>query len=145
QENWFWGNATNGLDNRTTLTWREKEGGYHELNGIKSFCSGAMGSDMINVTAPQSADPGDRVFISIPTSRPGITVYADWDNMGQRQTDSGTVTFDKVRVNVEEVLGPPGTSGTPRATLRPLVSQLILTEIYLGNAYGALFNAWHYT
>src|SRR5690606_23150911 len=56
QENWFWGNATNGLDNRTTLTWREKEGGYHELNGIKSFCSGAMGSDMINVTAPQSAD-----------------------------------------------------------------------------------------
>jgi alkylation response protein AidB-like acyl-CoA dehydrogenase len=144
-EGWFWGNATNGLDNRTSLTWREGDGGYFELNGIKSFCSGATGSDMINVTAPRSADPADRVFITIPTGRKGITVHADWDNLGQRQTDSGSVTFDKVRVERDEILGPPGTSGTPRATLRPLVSQLILTEIYLGNARGALFNAWKYT
>lgn len=144
-EGWFWGNATNGLDNRTSLIWREEDGGYFELNGIKSFCSGATGSDMINVTAPRSADPANRVFISIPTSRKGITVHADWDNLGQRQTDSGSVSFEKVRVERDEVLGPPGTSGTPRATLRPLVSQLILTEIYLGNARGALFNAWKYT
>ncbi len=147
-ENWFWGNATNGLDNRTTLTWREADGddpAHFELNGIKSFCSGATGSDMLNVTAPRSADPADRVFISIPTDRAGVTVLNDWDNLGQRQTDSGSVTFDKVRVEANEVLGPPGTAGTPRATLRTLVSQLILIEIYIGNAQGALLNAWHYT
>jgi len=147
-ENWFWGNATNGLDNRTTLTWREADGddaAHFELNGIKSFCSGATGSDMLNVTAPRSADPADRVFISIPTNRAGVTVLDDWDNLGQRQTDSGSVTFDKVRVESHEVLGPPGTAGTPRATLRTLVSQLILIEIYIGNAQGALLNAWHYT
>jgi len=143
-ENWFWGNATNGLDTRATLTWRE-DGGYYELNGIKSFCSGATGSDMLNVTAPRSADPADRVFLSIPTNREGITVLDDWDNMGQRQTDSGSVTFDKVRIERDEVLGPPGTNGTPRATLRTLVSQLILIEIYIGNAQGALLNAWKYT
>ena len=149
-ENWFWGNATNGLDTRTTLTWRAAEdgnpdGGHYELNGIKSFCSGATGSDMINITAPRSADPADRVFITIPTQRAGVQVLDDWDNLGQRQTDSGSVTFDKVRVERDEVLGPPGTSGTPRATLRTLVSQLILIEIYIGNAQGALLDAWKYT
>src|SRR5690606_10056740 len=54
-------------------------------------------------------------------------------------------TFDKVRVERDEVLGPPGTNGTPRATMRTLVSQLILIEIYIGNAQGALLNAWRYT
>ncbi len=147
-ENWFWGNATNGLDTRATLVWRDgKDGtdGHYELNGIKSFCSGATGSDMLNITAPRSADPADRVFLSIPTDRNGVKVLDDWDNLGQRQTDSGSVTFDKVRVEAHEVLGPPGTSGTPRATLRTLVSQLILIEIYIGNAQGALLNAWQYT
>ncbi|ABR90135.1 FMNH2-dependent monooxygenase [Janthinobacterium sp. Marseille] len=147
-ENWFWGNATNGLDTRATLVWRDgKDGtdGHYELNGIKSFCSGATGSDMLNITAPRSADPADRVFLSIPTDRSGVKVLDDWDNLGQRQTDSGSVTFDKVRVEAHEVLGPPGTSGTPRATLRTLVSQLILIEIYIGNAQGALLNAWQYT
>lgn len=148
-ENWFWGNATNGLDTRATLVWRDGDekngGGHYELNGIKSFCSGATGSDMLNVTAPRSADPANRVFLSIPTDRIGVKVLDDWDNLGQRQTDSGSVTFDKVRVEHDEVLGPPGTAGTPRATLRTLVSQLILIEIYIGNAQGALLNAWKYT
>jgi alkylation response protein AidB-like acyl-CoA dehydrogenase len=101
-ENWFWGNATNGLDTRATLVWRKgnetNDGGHYELNGIKSFCSGATGSDMLNVTAPRSADPANRVFLSIPTDRAGVKVLDDWDNLGQRQTDSGSVTFDKVRV-----------------------------------------------
>lgn len=140
-EGWFWGNATNGLDTRISLT---AEGDHFVLDGIKSFCSGATGSDMLNVTAPRGTDPADRVFISLPTARAGITVHDDWDNMGQRQTDSGSVTFDRVRVEADEILGPPGTRGTPRATLRTLVSQLILTEIYLGNTQGALNSAWRY-
>lgn len=147
-KNWFWGNATNGLDTRATLVWRDgddAEEGCYELNGIKSFCSGATGSDMLNVTAPRTADPANRVFLSIPTDRVGVKLLDDWDNLGQRQTDSGSVTFDKVRVERDEVLGPPGTAGTPRATLRTLVSQLILIEIYIGNAQGALLNAWKYT
>lgn len=150
RENWFWGNASNGLDTRTSLTWREGSNGngHYELNGVKSFCSGATGSDMLNVTSTVSADsanPADRVFMSIPSKRSGIAILDDWDNLGQRQTDSGSVTFDRVRVERSEILGPPGTAGTPRATLRTLVSQLILIEIYIGNAQGALLNAWHYT
>lgn len=116
---WFWGNATNGLDTRIALT---AEGDHFLLDGVKSFCSGATGADMLNVTAPRGSDPADRVFISIPADRAGITIHDDWDNLGQRQTDSGTVTFERVRVNADEILGPPGTRGTPRATLRTLVS-----------------------
>jgi alkylation response protein AidB-like acyl-CoA dehydrogenase len=138
---WFWGNATNGLDTRIRLT---PEGDHFVLDGVKSFCSGATGADMLNVTAPRGQDPADRVFISLPADRAGIKVHDDWDNLGQRQTDSGTVTFEKVRVEADEILGPPGTRGTPRATLRTLVSQLILTGIYLGNTQGALRAAWNY-
>ncbi|TCS36641.1 alkylation response protein AidB-like acyl-CoA dehydrogenase [Paucimonas lemoignei] len=143
-EGWFWGNGTNSLGNQVRLVWRE-EGGYYELSGTKTFCSGATGSDMLNVTAPHPERPDERVFFAIPTKRAGIHVLDDWDNLGQRQTDSGSVIFDNVRVERDEVLGPPGTAGTPRATLRTLVSQVILTEIYIGNAQGALQNAWKYT
>jgi alkylation response protein AidB-like acyl-CoA dehydrogenase len=42
---WFWGNALNPLDKRTSLT-TERSGG-HLINGRKSFCSGAVDSDML--------------------------------------------------------------------------------------------------
>lgn len=144
-ENWFWGNATNPLDNRLSMAWHEEDGGFYELNGVKSFCSGAIGSDMLNVSAILPGDDASRVIFSIPTSRPGIKALDDWDNMGQRQTDSGSVTFDGVRVELNEVLGPPGIAPIPRVTLRTLVSQMILIEIYLGNAQGALLSAWKFT
>src|SRR5690606_12315043 len=38
QERWFWGNATNGRDTGLALSRRED---HYELNGSKSFCSGA--------------------------------------------------------------------------------------------------------
>jgi len=141
EHRWFWGNAVNARDTRLTVT-RTSTG--FELNGIKSFCSGAQGSDMLNISVTLGDAPGDRLFLAIPTQRAGITVNDDWDNIGQRQTDSGTITFDRVAVSASEVLGPPGVASSPRATLRNLIGQLILTEIYLGNALGALRDAIDY-
>jgi alkylation response protein AidB-like acyl-CoA dehydrogenase len=65
--------------------------------------------------------------------------------MGQRQTDSGTVQFEQVQAAADDVLGPPGAASSPRATLRNVIGQIILTEIYLGNAQGALQEAISYT
>ena len=79
----------------------------------------------------------------IPTRREGVKVLGDWDAFGQRQTDSGTVVFSRVAVKRDEVL-LPGPQTSPRATLRTCLAQLILAEIYLGNARGALRSAWHY-
>ena len=150
---WFWGNATNGRDPRLQFTRTEQ--GY-ELHGTKSFCSGATDSDALVLTAPIASTPGglpdDRIFLAIPSDRSGLRIDTDWDGMGQRQTDSGSVYFTHVAVNSDEVLGGSDTLGpdfiapkkTPRQTLRSTVSQLILTEIYIGNALGALHDAREY-
>lgn len=85
---WFWGNALNPLGARTTL---RREGGVLSISGQKSFCSGSPDSDMLIVSALRP--PEARLAIAaIPTNREGMTVHADWDNIGQRQTDSGSVS-----------------------------------------------------
>jgi alkylation response protein AidB-like acyl-CoA dehydrogenase len=140
QQRWFWGNATNGRDTGLTLSRREE---HYELNGSKSFCSGALGADALVVSAPRGKNPEDRVFIVLPSQRDGLAINADWDGFGQRQTDSGSVQFEQVFVDASELLGPVGAS--PRTTLRACLSQLILTQLYLGNAQGALDAALRYT
>jgi len=143
---WFWGNALNPLDTRTTLR-RDgggSSGGVMSISGQKSFCSGSPDSDMLIVSALRP--PETRLAIAaIPTSREGITVHGDWDNMGQRQTDSGSVTFEDVRIHAHELLDQPGPLGSTFASLRPCIAQLILANVYLGLAEGALEHARSYT
>lgn len=138
---WFWGNALNPLDDRTACS---VHGSWHELNGQKSFCSGALDSEMLVVSARQQ---GSRqlVVAALPTGRSGVSVAPDWDNFGQRQTDSGSVTFQSVRVELYELLADPGPLSTPFSCLRPLVAQLVLANIYLGIAEAAFQDARHYT
>jgi alkylation response protein AidB-like acyl-CoA dehydrogenase len=133
ERHWFWGNALNPLDERAILT-RSGRGGV--IRGEKSFCSGARDADILVVSA-QDATTGKLVVAAIPADRRGVVARADWDNMGQRQTDSGTVAFDDVRVEDEEILSSPGPLGSTFATLRPLIAQLSLCNVYLGIAEGA--------
>src|SRR5690606_36960086 len=104
---------------RLVLSRREE---HYELNGSKSFCSGALGADALVVSAPRGRNPEERVFIVLPSQREGLAVNADWDGFGQRQTDSGTVQFEQVFVDSGELLGPVGPS--PRTTQRACPSQL---------------------
>lgn len=130
----FWGNAFNRLDRRTVAV--QEKGGW-VLNGSKSYCSGSVGSDWLTLTAWH--EPTQSVLSGVlPTHSPGLTVECDWDAFGQRQTDSGTVRFDKVFLPDGDVLVQPRTVVTPRASLRSQLSQLILTNLYLGIAQGAL-------
>ncbi len=140
-QNWFWGNALNPLDTRTISVQHE---GWRDFTGKKSFCSGALDSDMLIASARQ--DGLDRLVIAaIPTQRAGITLYEDWSNIGQRQTDSGSADFKRVRVEENEILVNPGPLGNTFATLRPLIAQLILSNVYLGIAEGAFNSAKKYT
>lgn len=138
---WFWGNALNPLDDRTVASAHE---GWREFTGQKSFCSGALDSEML-IASAREAGSGAFIVAAVPTGRSGIFVAPDWNNIGQRQTDSGSVTFEKVRVEQHEVLADPGPLSTPFACLRPLVSQLVLANIYLGIAEAAFHDARHYT
>lgn len=138
--NWFWGNALNPLDTRTTLTWHGYDG---FIDGDKSFCSGALDSDMLIVSAIDS-DTQKLVVAAIPTDRPGITLREDWDAFGQRQTDSGSARFERVRVSRHELLASPGPLGSTFASLRPCIAQLVLSNVYLGIAQGAFEAARHF-
>ncbi|HEY6609603.1 MAG TPA: acyl-CoA dehydrogenase family protein [Pseudomonas sp.] len=142
RNNWFWGNALNPLDTRTVS---KKLDGWREFSGRKSFCSGSADSEMLIASALDESTSGKLLIAAIPSSRTGITLHGDWDNMGQRQTDSGSVTFERVRVEENELLLEPGPLSTPFACLRPLIAQLTFANLFLGIAEGAFAEARHYT
>ncbi len=133
-ERWFWGNALNPLDKRLAAT--DTAQGYR-LDGVKSFASGSVGSDMLTLSAWHAATQSPLIAV-LPTRAAGVHVHADWDAFGQRQTDSGTVSFTAVELPGANVLQRPGTPPTPRATLRSQIAQLIMANLYLGIAQGAL-------
>ncbi|UEP30688.1 acyl-CoA dehydrogenase family protein [Burkholderia sp. B21-007] len=141
EHRWWWGNAVNPLDTRLVAT-ATPDGGYR-LDGVKGFCSGTRGSQRMTVSA-HDPETGRTVFGVVPTDRDGITVNDDWDPIGQRQTDSGSVRFDGVTLAPDDVLHRSETPPTPRATLRTLVSQLVLTNLFVGLAEGALAEARDY-
>lgn len=141
-KNWFWGNALNPLDTRTLS---RKFDGWREFSGRKSFCSGSADSEMLIASALDETAGGKLLIAAIPSKRTGITLHGDWDNMGQRQTDSGSVTFERVRVEENELLLEPGPLSTPFACLRPLIAQLAFVNLFLGIAEGAFDEARQYT
>lgn len=142
QEHLFWGNTLNPLDKRTVAT--ERGNGGFILQGKKGFCSGARGSDYLTVSAWH--EPSQSLVIAaVPTHRPGITVHDDWDAIGQRQTDSGTVSFEQVEVLESEVLLPPGFTWSPSAQFRACLAQLVLVNLYVGIAEGAFEEAKRFT
>ncbi|MBM7368918.1 acyl-CoA dehydrogenase family protein [Gordonia hydrophobica] len=139
----FWGGVQNprgaaGL----TLT---RDGAGFRLNGARTFASGASISDQLSVTA---ALDGDLVFLSIPTRRDGFTPQGDWDNIGQRLTDSGGVVFDNTPVERSEVLGDDPLTGRIPSAYQTLVTphwQLAFVNFYIGTAEGALEEALDWT
>jgi len=141
RQNLWWGNALNPLDNRTLA--RKVAGGY-TFTGQKSFCSGSMDSDYLIVSAIEEGS-GKFLVAAVPTNRTGIHLNGDWDNIGQRQTDSGSADFNQLWVDDSELLMQPGPLSSPFASLRSLVAQLIFTNIYLGIAEGALAEGAKYT
>lgn len=133
QHHLFWGNTLNPLDKRTTVQQvSENEFIFH---GDKSFCSGSIDSDILLCSGFNEAD---KLLIAvIPTQREGVSFLGDWNNMGQRQTDSGTSHFEQVKVYKNELLLNPGPLSTPYSSLRPLIAQLIFVYLFLGLAEGA--------
>jgi alkylation response protein AidB-like acyl-CoA dehydrogenase len=140
-KNWFWGNALNPLDGRTVV---HKFDNWYEFSGKKSFCSGAIDSEML-IASGVDETSRKLLIAAVPTSRSGITLHHDWNSFGQRQTDSGSALFEKVRVEESEMLLEPGPLSTPFAALRPLLAQLIFAHLFLGIGEGVFAEMKHYT
>lgn len=140
QHQLFWGNAFNPVDIKLEAV---KQHQHFVLNGVKTFCSGSVDSDVLLVSAHYEAQE-DPLLAVIPTNRIGIDVKEDWDNMGQRQTDSGTVIFENVIVKEEEVL-QLGFNHSNFSRLRYNIATFVLNHVYLGIAEGAFAAALDYT
>jgi alkylation response protein AidB-like acyl-CoA dehydrogenase len=133
EQNLFWGNALNPLDKRTSAT--DADYGF-QLDGVKSFSSGSVGSDWLTISAWHEETRSALIGV-VPTRQHGVSVQADWDAFGQKQTDSGNVHFNQVSLPSTQVLQAPGAKPTVQATLRSQVAQLIMANLYLGIGEGA--------
>ena len=133
EQNLFWGNTLNPLDKRTTV--QQISADEYIFHGDKSFCSGSIDSDILLCSGFNAQN---KLLIGvIPTQRDGVSFLGDWNNMGQRQTDSGTSHFEQVKIHENELLLNPGPLSTPYSSLRPLIAQLIFVHLFLGVAEGA--------
>ncbi|MCO5995472.1 acyl-CoA dehydrogenase family protein [Actinoallomurus rhizosphaericola] len=139
----FWGGVQNPRGGSDLVLTRD--GDTFRLNGRSSFASGAGLGDHLSVTA---AYEGELVFISLPAERPGFRALGDWDNIGQRLTDSGGVEFTDTPVERSEILGPDPLTGRTLTAYQTLVTphwQLAFVNFYIGTAEGALDEALDWT
>ncbi|WP_079032528.1 acyl-CoA dehydrogenase family protein [Streptomyces specialis] len=140
---WFFGGAVNPRDSDVVV---RDEGDTLVYTGRKSFSTGSKVSD---VTVLEGVIEGtDRhVFAIVPSDTPGLTFHDDWDNIGQRLTESGSVTIDGVRVPWASAAGYVDKTFQPRVynTLNVPTIQLVFISFYLGIAAGALETAAVYT
>jgi alkylation response protein AidB-like acyl-CoA dehydrogenase len=137
----YWGAAVNPRDPGLTLT---RRGNGYVLNGRKSFSTAARISDYINANAMLD---GRTASFAVPTNRPGYVTNDDWDNIGQRLSDSGSVEFRDFPVYEEDLIGGLAAEGDVPPVLStfntPLI-QLVFVNFYLGTAEGALKAAVDY-
>ncbi|MBD3884749.1 hypothetical protein IFO70_23725 [Phormidium tenue FACHB-886] len=69
----------------------------------------------------------------------------DWNNIGQRCTASGSISFDNVRVEPCKILGYPNSPDNAFATFPGIIAQLTKAYVYLGITEAALLAAREYT
>lgn len=141
----FWG----GIQNPRGATGLEltRDGDGFRLNGVRTFASGASTGDQLSVTANLD---GELVFLALDVrgGRQGFTFLDDWDNIGQRLTDSGGVRVVDARIEAHELLGEPPyvvATPTPYQTLVTPHWQLAFVNFYIGTAEGALAEALDWT
>jgi alkylation response protein AidB-like acyl-CoA dehydrogenase len=141
--NLFFGGAVNPRDSDLTIT---EDGDSIVYNGHKSFSTGSKVSDL-TVLEGVLEGTEDHIFAIVPSRQEGITFHDDWDNIGQRLTESGSVTIENVRVPWASAAGYVDRKFRPLVynTLNVPAIQLVFTSFYLGIAQGALETALAYT
>lgn len=121
----------------TTAT---RQGDHYILEGTKIFATGSEGSDYAIVPAISDGVPGGGLaYLLVPMNLDGIRQHNDWDNMGQRATASGAISFDKVKVPARYHLSIKGGAETMfgPSSVFGLVFQTGINSVILGMGFGA--------
>jgi alkylation response protein AidB-like acyl-CoA dehydrogenase len=143
ENNFLFGGAVNPRDADLTVV---EDGDELVFSGRKSFSTGGVVSDL-TVLEGILEGTDTHIFAIVPTDQPGIVFGGDWDNLGQRLTESGSVEIRDVRTSwasaagfVEKVFQP-----LTYNTLNVPAIQLVFANFYLGIAQGAVETAAAYT
>jgi alkylation response protein AidB-like acyl-CoA dehydrogenase len=141
--NLLFGGAVNPRDSDLTVI---EDGDQLVFTGRKSFSTGGQVSDL-TVLEGVLDGTDTHIFAIVPTAQPGIVFAGDWDNLGQRLTESGSVEITGVRVDWASAAGFVGKVFQPLTynTLNVPAIQLVFANFYLGIAQGALETATGYT
>ena len=149
ENNYFIGGAVNPRDNDLKIISQDDK---IVFEGFKHFNTGGVVSDL-TVLEGVLEGTEDHIFAFAPTTDSGIKFSYNWQNIGLRLTESGSVAIDKVAVPWEDALGWDPTEKKPRSDvlkipfgslLLPTI-QLVFSNFYLGIALGAQKYASDYT
>ncbi|KAL9050168.1 MAG: hypothetical protein Q9162_006802 [Coniocarpon cinnabarinum] len=149
ENNYFVGGAVNPRDNDQKIL---DDGDHIVFSGFKHFNTGGVVSDLTVLEGVY--DGTDKhIFALAPTKQPAIIFGHDWDNIGLRLTESGSVKIDNVKVPWVDALGwdpvskapVPSVLNIPWATLLLPTIQLVFSNFYIGIALGALSFGSTYT
>jgi alkylation response protein AidB-like acyl-CoA dehydrogenase len=122
-----------------TLALPQADGSY-SIEGQKIYTTGAAEADLIAVWAfdPVAGATDPRLGFQlnlVPPATPGVTIHRDWDQLGQRATDSGTITFSAVRTDPALKGSLPGRAPLSQSPVR---YQAGFAAVLLGIGIGAL-------
>lgn len=124
-------------DRSTRLT---RDGSGYRINGRKFYATGALYAQRIPTSVID--DQGRQQLAFVPADSQGLQVIDDWSGFGQRTTGSGSVTFDNVWVNADDVV--PFQSAFERPTPVGPLAQILHAAIDTGIARAALEDALHF-
>jgi alkylation response protein AidB-like acyl-CoA dehydrogenase len=149
ENNYFVGGAVNPRDSDLAI---KSDGDNLVFSGFKFFNTGGVISDL-TVLEGVHEGTGGHIFAFAKTDQPGIQFGHDWNNMGLRLTESGSVKISNVSVPWADALGWDAEKKEPdaRVLLIPFPSiflptlQLVFGNLYLGIAQGSLQYAKKYT
>ena len=149
ENNYFIGGAVNPRDSDLSI---KSDGDNIVFNVFKFFNTGGVVSDL-TVLEGVYENTGNHIFAFAKTNQPGIQFGHDWNNIGLRLTESGSVKISDVSVpwvdalgwNIEKKEPDPRALQIPFATLLLPTIQLVFSNFYLGIALGAQQYAAKYT
>jgi len=169
ENNYFIGGAVNPRDSDLKIT---SDGEWLVFNGFKNFNTGGVVSDL-TVLEGVLEGTEDHIFTFSRTDQPGMQFSHNWDSVGLRLTESGSVKIDNIRVrcpprhqdgqcnptNIMSKVPWTNALGWDSSTKRPIPEilnipfasmllptiQLVFSNFYLGIAQGALDAAAKYT
>ena len=135
-----------GSDVQALKTEAVRDGDDYVINGSKAWISGAGYADWFFVLAytDKTAGYGGLSGFIVDADSPGIELGKKEDNLGQRCSDTRGVNFTDVRVPQSNLIGGIENGGWMNAMKAFDHSRPAVAAAAVGNARGAMEEAWEY-